>query len=215
MTNDPICLIPDSSATFKMTPVINKKRRFFVSPYNQPEWFLGHLHVPPFYVRAMFNNNTAEYDLDVSWIFKYETKKDILGVGTHHELFQALIKLLSLVHGPLSTSQETAIFQALHGHTDLTELGNSTAIMELLRSQHNSLLLSQLATINGLQGTKPLIPPASDQAIMSDATTAAGSNAASTAASTAGTSAGTSGTATGGAASGGTVTDNAKATTTG
>ncbi|XP_065054278.1 uncharacterized protein LOC135683065 isoform X1 [Rhopilema esculentum] len=206
-----------ASATFKATPYINKKNRYFVSPYSQPEWFLGHLHVPPFYVRAMYNNNTAEFDLDVSWIFKYQKQKELFGLGTHHDLFRALIKLLSLVHGPLTASQESAIFQALHGNTDLTELGNSTAIMQLLQSQHNSLLLSQLATINGLQGVKPVIPPAADASALSDATTAAGSVAGATAGSAAGTNTGGAGGTSGGTSvgtsggtSGGSVTDKVK-----
>lgn len=81
--------------------------------------------------------------------------------------------------------------------------------------QHNKLLLSQLATINGLQGLKPSIPPASDQAVMSDATTVANSNAGANAASTSGTTSGGSGTSTSGAG-GGAVTDNsAKQTSTG
>ena len=147
----------------------------------------------------MFNNNTAEFDLDASWIFKYETKKDNFGFETHQELFKALMKFLALIHGPISSSQETALFQGLHG--------NSPATIDLLMTQHNQLLLSQLATINGLQGLKPSIPPASDPAVMSDATTAANSNAGANAASTSGTAtagaAGGSGTATSGA-----VTDN-------
>lgn len=200
------------SATFDLKPFIGKKSRYFIHPYNQPEWFLGHLHEPPFYVRVMYNNNTAQFDADVSWSLKKDKEKEVVGLGNHHSLFVALIKLLSLVHGPLSTSQETAIFQALHGNMDLSELGNATAIMQLLQSQQSSLLLSQLATVNGLKGAStPSIPDAS---VLSDSASTSGSTAAST--STAGAAGGAGGASggTGGASggAGGVVTDNAKAT---
>ena len=200
--------ISDASATFKVTPFLNKKHRFFISPYGQPEWFITHLHEPPFYVRASFNNNTAEFDLDASWIFKYETKKDTIGFDTHQELFKALIKYLSLLHGHLGANQQAAIFQGLHA--------DSPAIIDLLMSKHNQLLLSQLATINGLQGVKPSSPSGWDQTVMSDATSAANSNAGASTLSPSGTNAGASSSS--GATSGtgsGAVTDNTKQTATG
>eukprot|EP00794_Sanderia_malayensis_P014040 gene14039-15499_t len=166
------------SATFHLKPYITGKNTYFIHPYNQPEWFIGHLHEPPFYVRVMFNNNTAEFDLDSSWILQFSEKKEIIGLGNHHDLFAAIIKLLSLVHGPLSTAQETAIFQTLHGNVDVTGLGNSTAIMQLLENQHNSLLLSQLATVNSLQGGNTGKIP--DTSVMSDATSSASTSAGST-----------------------------------
>ncbi len=81
---------------------------------------------------------------------------------------------------------------------DLSELGNSTAIMQLLQSQQSSLLLSQLATINGLKGSNQGGIP--DASVMSDAPVGASSDATSGAAAAAGGSAGASGV----------VTDNAK-----
>ncbi len=193
-----ITSVLDDSATFQLKPYINGKKRYFLHPYNQPEWYLGHLHEPPFYVRVVYNNNTAEFDMDTTWVVKKDKDKEIIGLGNHHDLFAAIIKILSLVHGPLSSSQEAAIFQALHGNMDLDSLGNSTAIMQLLQSQQNSLLLSQLATINSLQGGATGSIP--DASVLSDATASAGA----TSAASGGAAAGTTG------AAGGTVTDNAK-----
>jgi len=186
-----------SSATFKITRIINKKHRYFINPYAQPEWFLGHIHEPPFYVRAMYNNNTAEFDLDASWVLKFDTKRE-----------EDAMKWLSHANDPLTISQEIAIIQGLHS--------NPSAIIKLLMSKHKDLLLSQLATINGLQGINSANPPAFNQEVMSDTTKAANSNAGSSAGSISGSNAaGTSGgTGTTSGAGTGAVTDNSKQTTT-
>ena len=148
------CRFVDGSATFKLEPNINieKKAMYYVHPYRDSEWSLGYVHYPPYYVRAMFNNNTAEYDRDVAWILKYdkEKEKEKVPLGKHRDLFQALIKLLELIHGPLTSSQVQAINNALHGSLDLKVMGNSSAIMDLLKSRQNSLLLSQLALMNNI-----------------------------------------------------------------
>ena len=149
----------------------------------------------------MYNNNTAEFDLDSSWVLKFDAKKD----GDS-------MKWLSHANDPLTISQEIAIIQGLHS--------NPSAIIKLLMSKHKDLLLSQLATINGLQGMNPA---ALNQAVMSDATTAASSNSGSSAGSTTGSNAAeasggtgtTSGTGTASGTGTGAVTDNSKQTTTG
>ena len=100
----------------------------------------------------MFNNNTAEFDRDVAWVIKYyrEQEKENVPLGKHRDLFQTLIQLLELIHGPLTSAQVEAINNALHGSLDLKVLRNSSAIMDLLKSQQNNLLLSQLTSINNL-----------------------------------------------------------------
>ena len=100
----------------------------------------------------MFNNNTAEFDRDVAWVIKYyrEQEKENVPPGKHRDLFQTLIQLLELIHGPLTSAQVEAINNALHGSLDLKVLRNSSAIMDLLKSQQNNLLLSQLTSINNL-----------------------------------------------------------------
>ena len=135
----------------------------------------------------MYNNNTAEFDLDASWVLKFDTKKD-----------EDSMKWLSHANDPLTISQEIAIIQGLHS--------NPSRIIKLLMSKHKELLLSQLATINGLQG---MTPAALNQAVMSDATTAANSISGSSAGST------SDGTGTAGGTGTGAVTDNAKQTATG
>ena len=146
----------------------------------------------------MYNNNTAEFDLDASWVLKFDTKRE-----------EDTMKWLSHANDPLTINQEIAIIQGLHS--------NPSAIIKLLMTKHKDLLLSQLATINGLQGINAANPPAFNQEVMSDPTKAANSNAGSSAGSTSGSNAaGTSGgTGTTSGAGTGAVTDNAKQTATG
>ena len=128
-----------------------------IHPYNQPEWYLGHLHYPPYYIRAIFNNKTAEFDKDSAWLLRRDKKKQTSSSLIHSSFFQTLIKVLGVLHGPLSQSQIDSINKALHGSDQFGVISSIGGESTIGIDKSNKLLLTQLASINGLNDVNLLL----------------------------------------------------------